>query len=60
MILIIVLLVKNHIDADCSPLSEETKYKKFFTKVTLKIAQEKYLLFILWWKLMIGYRILKI
>ena len=47
MILIIVLLVKNHIDPDCSPLSEETKYNKFFTKVTLKIAQEKYLLFIL-------------
>ena len=44
MILIIVLLVKNHIDADCSPLSEETKYKKFFTKVTLKIAQEKYVI----------------
>ena len=33
---------KNHIDADCSAASEETKYKKFFTMATLKIAQEKY------------------
>ena len=32
-----------------------TKYKNIFSKVTLKISQEKYLLSIMFWKLILGH-----